>query len=104
MRVLQEIGTDELLVLAHRDQRRAHRRGHLDGKHLCEQPGNGVAVEARKWAWSLGELGFDVRRVAGAIEDDGQPGDTVLPGLALGAAGVEDRPGRADRGRGEASA
>ena len=43
---------------------------------------DGVAVEARKWAWALGELGFEVRRVAGAIEDDGQPDDVVLPGLA----------------------
>jgi glycosyltransferase involved in cell wall biosynthesis len=51
---------------------------------------DGVAVEARKWAWALGELGFEVRRVAGAIEDEGTPGDIVLPGLALGAAGVQD--------------
>ena len=47
---------------------------------------DGVAVEARKWAWALGELGFHVRRVAGAIEDDGRPDDTVLPGLAIDAA------------------
>jgi glycosyltransferase involved in cell wall biosynthesis len=47
---------------------------------------DGVAVEARKWEWALGELGFEVRRVAGAIEDDGRAGDTVLPGLALDAA------------------
>jgi glycosyltransferase involved in cell wall biosynthesis len=46
---------------------------------------DGVAVEARKWAWALGELGFEVRRVAGVIEDEGRPGDTVLPGLAIGA-------------------
>jgi glycosyltransferase involved in cell wall biosynthesis len=55
---------------------------------------DGVAVEARKWDWALGELGFDVRRVAGAIEDDGRPDDTVLPGLAIDAAGgkaVADR-------------
>jgi mannosylglucosylglycerate synthase len=51
---------------------------------------DGVAVEARKWAWALGELGFDVRRVAGAIEDDGQPDDALLPGLALGANGIDD--------------
>jgi mannosylglucosylglycerate synthase len=44
---------------------------------------DGVAVEARKWAWALGELGFRVRRVAGAIEDQGEPDDTVLPGLAI---------------------
>jgi len=48
---------------------------------------DGVAVEARKWAWALGELGFHVRRVAGAIEDDGRPDDIVLPGLAIDATG-----------------
>jgi glycosyltransferase involved in cell wall biosynthesis len=46
---------------------------------------DGVAVEARKWDWALGELGFEVRRVAGAIEDGGRPDDTVLPGLAIDA-------------------
>lgn len=35
-----------------------------------------MSVEARKWAWALGELGFDVRWVA----------DHVVPGLAIGAA------------------
>ncbi len=44
---------------------------------------DGVAVEARKWEHALGELGFGVRRVAGAIEDNGRPDDTVLPGLAI---------------------
>jgi glycosyltransferase involved in cell wall biosynthesis len=44
---------------------------------------DGVAVEARKWAWALGQLGFEVRRVAGAIEDEGHADDTVLPGLAI---------------------
>ncbi len=48
---------------------------------------DGVAVEARKWTWALGELGFHVRRVAGAIEDGGRADDTVLPGLAIGATG-----------------
>jgi glycosyltransferase involved in cell wall biosynthesis len=48
---------------------------------------DGVAVEARKWTWALGELGFHVRRVAGAIEDDGRTDDLVLPGLAIDAAG-----------------
>src|SRR5215510_10947895 len=47
---------------------------------------DGVAVEARKWDRALGELGFEVRRVAGAIEDAGQPDDTVLPGLAINTA------------------
>ncbi|MGQ0825661.1 MAG: glycosyltransferase [Actinomycetota bacterium] len=44
---------------------------------------DGVSVEARKWAWALGQLGFSVRRVAGAIEDAGQADDIVLPGLAI---------------------
>ncbi len=44
---------------------------------------DGVAVEARKWAWALGELGFRVRRIAGAIEDGGQPEDVAIPGLAI---------------------
>jgi glycosyltransferase involved in cell wall biosynthesis len=51
---------------------------------------DGVAVEARKWAWALGELGFEVRRVAGAIEDEGRPDDTVIPGLAIDANAIED--------------
>ena len=34
---------------------------------------DGVAVEARKWAWALGELGFEVRRVAGEIDDGRAP-------------------------------
>jgi hypothetical protein len=41
---------------------------------------DGVAVEAAKWAWALGELGFSVRTVAG----DG-PVDRHLPGLAMDA-------------------
>jgi mannosylglucosylglycerate synthase len=53
---------------------------------------DGVAVEARKWAWALGELGFHVRRVAGAIEDDGRPDDTVLPGISIEAADSETTP------------
>jgi glycosyltransferase involved in cell wall biosynthesis len=48
---------------------------------------DGVAIEAQKWMWALGELGYDVRRVAGAIEDGGRPGDIVLAGLAFDAAG-----------------
>lgn len=47
---------------------------------------DGVSVEARKWAWALGELGFETRRVAGAIEGEPQPDDVVLPGLAIDAA------------------
>ena len=50
---------------------------------------DGVAVEAHKWEWALRELGYDVRRVAGAIEDEGEPDDIVLPALALGAADID---------------
>ncbi|HUO49171.1 MAG TPA: hypothetical protein VMU09_10085 [Acidimicrobiales bacterium] len=41
---------------------------------------DGVSVEAAKWAWALGQLGFRTLTVAG----DG-PVDHVLPGLAIGA-------------------
>ena len=47
--------------------------------------GDGVAVEARKWAAALTELGFTTRRIAGEIEDGGDPDDVVLPGLAISA-------------------
>ncbi|HZU79553.1 MAG TPA: hypothetical protein VE991_06520 [Acidimicrobiales bacterium] len=43
--------------------------------------GDGVSVEAAKWGWALGELGFGVVTVAG-----GGPVDHLLPGLAIGAA------------------
>jgi glycosyltransferase involved in cell wall biosynthesis len=43
--------------------------------------GDGVAVEAAKWAGALDLLGWEVRTVAGA-----GPVDTMLPGLAIGAA------------------
>ena len=52
---------------------------------------DGVSVEARKWAWALGELGFEVRRVAGAIEDGGRTDDVVVPGLTI-APGVAPDP------------
>jgi glycosyltransferase involved in cell wall biosynthesis len=52
---------------------------------------DGVAVEARKWARALGELGFEVRRVAGAIEDEGRPDDIVLPGLRIDASAGEEQ-------------
>jgi mannosylglucosylglycerate synthase len=42
--------------------------------------GDGVAVEAAKWAGALGLLGWTVRSVAGA-----GPVDAVLPGLAMDA-------------------
>jgi glycosyltransferase involved in cell wall biosynthesis len=44
---------------------------------------DGVSVESRKWSWALGELGFEVRRVAGAFEDDGAADDTIVPGLTI---------------------
>ena len=43
---------------------------------------DGVAVEARKWEWALGELGFSERRVAGEL-DDQRDDDTLLPFLAI---------------------
>lgn len=42
---------------------------------------DGVSVEAAKWQWALGELGFDVRTVAGE-----GCADVLLPGLAIDAA------------------
>ncbi len=42
---------------------------------------DGVAIEAAKWQWALGELGFEVFTVAGE-----GPVDHLLPGLAMGAA------------------
>jgi glycosyltransferase involved in cell wall biosynthesis len=50
--------------------------------------GDGVAVEAAKWAGALGLLGWSVRTVAGS-----GPVDTVLPGLAIEAA---EPPSRAE--------
>jgi glycosyltransferase involved in cell wall biosynthesis len=41
---------------------------------------DGVAIEARKWAWALRVLGFEVVTVAGE-----GPVDRRLPGLAIGA-------------------
>jgi glycosyltransferase involved in cell wall biosynthesis len=41
---------------------------------------DGVGVEAGKWAWALGELGFSVRTVAGE-----GPVQRLVPGLAMGA-------------------
>ncbi len=50
---------------------------------------DGVAVEARKWEWALHQLGFDVRRVAGELDDGLRPDDTWLPFLTIDP--VEDR-------------
>lgn len=47
---------------------------------------DGVSVEAAKWAWALGRLGYRVRTVAGE-----GPVDVVVPGLAAGRA-VTGRP------------
>jgi mannosylglucosylglycerate synthase len=41
---------------------------------------DGVSVEAAKWTWALGELGFTTTTVAG-----GGPVDHLLPGLAIDA-------------------
>jgi glycosyltransferase involved in cell wall biosynthesis len=41
---------------------------------------DGVSIEAAKWQWALGELGFSVRTVAGE-----GPVDRLVPGLAMGA-------------------
>jgi glycosyltransferase involved in cell wall biosynthesis len=41
---------------------------------------DGVAVEAAKWAWAFGQLGFDVLTVAGSGN-----ADKVIPGLAMDA-------------------
>ena len=49
---------------------------------------DGVAVEARKWATALGELGFVTRQVAGEITGPRGDDDVVLRGLALGNAGA----------------
>jgi len=51
---------------------------------------DGVSVEARKWQWALGELGFENRRVAGAIEDEGQADDVVMPALSINATNPAD--------------
>jgi glycosyltransferase involved in cell wall biosynthesis len=48
---------------------------------------DGVSVEAQKWEWALHQLGFETRRVAGEIEDDGQSGDIVIPELRIEPAG-----------------
>jgi len=49
---------------------------------------DGVSIEAAKWAWALGELGYEVFTVAG-----GGVADHVLPGLAIRA---REAPSRKD--------
>jgi glycosyltransferase involved in cell wall biosynthesis len=50
---------------------------------------DGVSIEAAKWGWALGQLGFDLRTVAGS-----GPVDHLIPGLAAGKDlnGVEPAP------------
>lgn len=40
---------------------------------------DGVSIEAAKWMWALGTLGYDVKTIAGS-----GPVDVVLPGLGIG--------------------
>jgi glycosyltransferase involved in cell wall biosynthesis len=44
---------------------------------------DGVAVEARKWEWALRELGFEIRRVVGEVDDEPRSDDASLPFLAI---------------------
>jgi glycosyltransferase involved in cell wall biosynthesis len=44
---------------------------------------DGVSVEAGKWEWALGELGFTTRRVAGELCGAPRADDMVFPGLAI---------------------
>lgn len=44
---------------------------------------DGVSVEARKWEWALGTLGFETRRVAGELIDGLRPDDVWAPFLAI---------------------
>jgi glycosyltransferase involved in cell wall biosynthesis len=53
---------------------------------------DGVSVEARKWQWALGELGLEVRRVAGSIAGTAEPDDVVVPGLTMEPSGAIDTP------------
>ena len=47
---------------------------------------DGVSVEAAKWAWALGQLGWRVTTVAG----EGRA-DRLMPELAMGADGPSDQ-------------
>lgn len=44
---------------------------------------DGVSIEATKWEWALGRLGFTVRRVAGELCDAPRRGDVRLPAYAI---------------------
>jgi glycosyltransferase involved in cell wall biosynthesis len=48
---------------------------------------DGVSVEAGKWAWALGRLGFEVVTVAGS-----GPVDRLVPGLSMGPGVESDEP------------
>src|SRR5579859_785301 len=48
---------------------------------------DGVSIEARKWAWALGRLGFAVVTVAGA-----GPVSRLVPGLSMGPGVASDEP------------
>jgi glycosyltransferase involved in cell wall biosynthesis len=50
---------------------------------------DGVSIEAAKWAWALGELGFEVRLIAGAPG----PGVIEVGGLGIEPGGAVDRAG-----------
>jgi hypothetical protein len=57
---------------------------------------DGVSVEATKWEWALGVLGFSTRRIAGEICGPPRQDDVVLPGFAIHApAGAADAHGLA---------
>jgi len=47
---------------------------------------DGVSIEAEKWAWALGELGAEVRRIAGA----GPAGVQLVGGLGMAPEGAVD--------------
>lgn len=53
---------------------------------------DGVSVEAAKWQWALGQLGYEVRTVAGA-----GPVDVTVPGLDAGAWVTGHSAGNLDR-------
>jgi mannosylglucosylglycerate synthase len=44
---------------------------------------DGVSIEAAKWEWALGEVGFSTRRVAGELSDGLRPDDVWVPFLAI---------------------
>src|SRR5262245_50907359 len=46
---------------------------------------DGVSVEAAKWEWALGALGFSTRRIAGEICGPPRRDDAILPGFAIDA-------------------